>query len=93
VPVTPRLKRIILACLVAAIVCAVGILMGLANIHSGSEFSRTMLVVMFPTVTLASKYRLSGNVGLLLLVLLSAYLLWVLVVYLVLALLQTYDDA
>ena len=90
-PLTPRLKRIVLACLVAAAVCALGYVMVLENIHGGSEFSRTMLVVMFPTVALALKYELFGNVGFLAAVI-CGYVLWVLVVYLVLAVVQAYDD-
>ena len=91
-PLTPRLKRIVLACLVAAAVCGVGFLIFLENIHGGSEFSRTLLVVMFPTAALAFKYNIVGKIGFVIAVI-GGYALWVLVVYLVLALVQAYDDA
>ena len=92
-PATPKLKRIVVACLVAAAICGVGYLMFLENIHGGSVFSRTMLQVMFPTISLAFKYNLLfGSVGLLLVLLVSAYVLWAAVIYLFLSLLQAYDD-
>jgi hypothetical protein len=66
--------------------------MGLENIHGGSAFSRTLLVAMFPTVSLTLKYKaFAQNTGVIIAALVSAYLLWVVVVYWGLRLSEAYE--
>jgi hypothetical protein len=75
-----RLKHGILACLIAAGICAMGFAMFLANIHGGSEFSRSLLKVLFPAVFLADRFFNNELIDLLALV--SGYLLWAVLAYL-----------
>jgi hypothetical protein len=90
VPTAPRIKRVLIAAVTAAVICGIGVLTFLANIHGGSAFSRGLLAVAFPTLSLGAKFNLLGSPFLRWVALVSAFLLWAAITYLVLYLVR--DD-